>query len=113
MRVRASAPPTCVYAVRWQTERDGTLPTQALENEHVHACIEKADAIGMGYEVTKNNYCAYKFCKHAEANKKMKCGVGQKYEEDARSKAPCFCIHPKCLKGYHPTCHALAHKQIA
>lgn len=95
-----------------QAEVDGTLPMASLDSEEKHVLVEKADAIAMGYELTANNYCSYPFCKHALANKKQRCGEGQKREQEGRAKAPCFCIHPKCCKGFHPTCHALAHKLL-
>mmetsp|Transcript_53698 Transcript_53698/g.138834 ORF Transcript_53698/g.138834 Transcript_53698/m.138834 type:complete len:97 (-) Transcript_53698:242-532(-) len=93
-------------------EADGTLPMAALDSDEKHALLEKADAIAKGYKVTKNNYCAYPFCPHAEVNKKMKCGEGSKREQEGRSKAPCFCIHPKCMKGFHASCYSCSHNLL-
>ena len=97
---------------RSQSEVDGTLPMATLNSEEKHALLEKADAIAKGFTVTKNNFCTYPHCPHADANKKQKCGEGMKREQDGRSKAPCFCIHPKCLKDFHASCYSLAHKLI-
>ena len=65
-----------------------------LESGGKHALLEKADAIAKGHPVTVNNFCAYPFCPHAEANKSQKCGEGSKRKQEGRSKAPCFCIQP-------------------
>ena len=106
----ACGPPALL--ARSQSEADGTLPMAALGSDVKHALLEKADAIAKGYPVTLNNFCSYPFCPHAEANKKQKCGQGMQRQQEGRSKAPCFCIHPKCCKGFHATCHALAHKLL-
>ena len=82
-----------------------------LETEQKHVLIEKEDAIQMGLlDTIDKNYCKYKFCKHAEKNKKQKCrekGAGN--TQAGRSRATCFCTHPSCMCGYHPTCYAFAH----
>lgn len=96
-----------------QTESDGTLPDSVLDTEENHVSLEKEEAKKRGFTVTEKNYCAYKFCPWAADNKKQKCGADSKGTQEGRARAPCFCIHSKCLKGYHPTCHALAHKLIS
>ena len=85
------------------------LPTSVLNSSEPHALVEAKLAKEMKFDVTCNNYCSYKFCPYAADNKAQPCGQGQKQRQAGRSKAQCFCIHPKCLKGYHPSCWSKAH----
>ena len=92
------------------TEADGTLPEATLKSAEPHGYIDKADAVCQNFISAKaKNYCMYKYCPHAAANKKKKCGVGMKYEQEGPSRAPGFCIHPNCKCGYHVTCYSRAH----
>ena len=95
-----------------QMEPDGTLKEKFLEVSG-HAPIERADAVARGYLDEKaKNYCAYPFCPHAAANKTQKCGAGGSRTQEGRARAPCFCIHPNCRKGFHASCWSLAHKHM-
>eukprot|EP00966_Prymnesium_polylepis_P304103 7025689-Prymnesium_polylepis.1 len=93
-------------------EDDGTLPDAALTTEEKHVLLDMQDAIDRGLPVTKKNFCMYKFCPHAAANKRTKSGeykdAGQ--TQAGRSRSTTFCAHPKCKCGYHATCYSKAHK---
>ena len=96
---------------------DGRLTEQELEGEK-HPLIDGHDAVAMGLIEEKYRKeslcCSYKFCKHAAANKDKKSGQNIKdgMTQKGRSKCQGFCAHPRCMKGFHQTCHAIAHRLI-
>jgi len=86
-------------------ENDGTLPDDALNTEEKHVLLDLQDAIDRGLPVTKKNYCMYKFCPHAAANKAQKSGeyIDAGQTQAGRSRSAMYCTHPKCKCGYHAT----------
>lgn len=94
-------------------EADGTCPAASLESNEPHYLIDKAEAIKQDYIKKKaHNYCMYKFCPHAAANKAQKSGTKAKsgQYQAGRARGTCFCPHPKCKKGFHALCAAKYHK---
>ena len=83
-------------------------------DDEKHALVNGKDAVKMGlisesYR-TNSNFCAYKYCHIAAQNKAKKCGEGAKRQQAARAIASGFCIHPKCMRGYHELCWSIVHR---
>ena len=95
-------------------ENDGTLPEAALSTEEKHVLLDKADAVTRGLLSAKDkNFCAYKFCPHAEGLKRQKCGEAQARTQAGRPRAPLFCAHPKCNRAFHALCHSIVHRLVS
>lgn len=102
-------------------EADGRLKCHEIdwsEDAEKHALIDGADAVKRGLitEARRKDslFCSYKFCKIAAENHAQKSGMhiqgGQM--QAPRAKCQAFCIHPKCMRGFHPTCWCIAHRLI-
>lgn len=61
---------------------------------------------------TNSNFCPYKFCPFATDLNDHACGAGGKNKQGGRAKAQSFCIHPKCMRFFHSTCHAIVHRRL-
>ena len=96
---------------------DGRLSAETLRTGEAHPLIHLDAAINLGL-VTRayakdSNYCPYKFCFWAAMNKKKKCGErGEGREQAPRSKAAYYCMHPACMRAYHPTCYSVMHRLV-
>ena len=102
-------------------EADGRLARHELdwsEDAEKHALIDGADAVTKGLiseEYRSHSmYCAYKFCKIAAENQAKKSGSNIKGGQMQAAKAKCqaFCMHPRCMRAFHPTCWCIVHRLI-
>ena len=98
---------------------DGRLLEHELQgdaplNGHALVCAEVAvnlNLITRAY-AEKSLYCSYKFCYKAAKNKAQKCGKGCQNEQKGRALCKSICKHPRCKRGFHPTCWSKAHRLL-
>lgn len=102
-----------------EVDKDGRLLQHELQGDaplNGHALIDAATAIDLGLitssHAEKSLYCSYKFCYKAAKNKAQKCGEGCQNEQKARALCKSICKHPRCKRGFHPTCWSKAHRLI-
>jgi len=102
--------------LEYEVEQDGRIAPHELETEEKHVYIEANDALERGLISDSyrkhSNFCAYKHCPHAKQNNEKPCGEKSKNKQAPRAKAPGFCMHPRCVRGFHGTCHAIFHRQL-
>jgi hypothetical protein len=100
-----------------EVDQDGRLAEHELQGPVPHTLIDAEDAVLLGFmsESYRANglYCtAGPLCRFARRNKTTKCGEGSAREQSARSKCSSYCMHPRCRRGFHASCHAVVHRII-
>lgn len=98
-------------------ENDGRIAASDLDNDdEPHVLIDRVHAVDLGLCAvgysTSSNTCPYKFCPFAASLNDHACGEGGRRMQKGQAKAQNFCIHPKCLRFYHCTCHAIMHRRL-
>ena len=59
-------------------------------------------------------FCSYKFCPLALGNKEHRSGAGISEGQMQAPRAKCsdFCMHPRCMRGFHSSCWSCVHRLI-
>ena len=98
-------------------DTDGRIAASELENDDErHVLIDRVHAVDLNLctEVysTSSNTCPYKFCPFAAELNAHACGAGASNQQKGQAKAQNFCTHPKCMRFFHCTCHAIMHRRL-
>ena len=107
-----------VSRVRLQAELDddGCICAECLSQDDPHPLVDGRVAVQLGLITESyrehNLTCAYTKCPFAQENKDQKCGEGSKRMQRGKARVQAFCMHPHCLRGFHPTCYSIAHRMM-